>query len=65
MDTIAEPILIPQIAYLTNDAWELSSALEGPNGWPILLEAPYGGKLVVLTIPTILPICIGCRQKPK
>jgi hypothetical protein len=52
MDTIAEPILIPQIAYLTNDAWELSSALDGPNGWPILLEAQYGkGKLVVLTIP--------------
>ena len=41
LDSIAEPILIPQIAYLTNDAWELSSAIDGPNGWPILLEAQY------------------------
>jgi hypothetical protein len=52
MDSISDPILIPQIAYLTNDAWELTSALDGPNGWPILLEAQYSkGKLVVLTIP--------------
>ena len=51
-DSIADRILIPQIAYLTNDAWELSSAIDGPNGWPVLLEAQYSqGKLVVLVIP--------------
>lgn len=47
-----EKILIPQIQYLTNDSWEIISALEGPNGWPILHEAEYAeGSLYVLTIP--------------
>jgi len=46
------PILIPQIAYLTNDSWEMLSAINGPNGWPILHEADYSkGKFYVLTIP--------------
>jgi hypothetical protein len=50
--TSAKPILIPQIQYLTNDSWELASALDGPNGWPILHEAQYSkGKLNVLVIP--------------
>lgn len=45
-------ILIPQIQYLTNDSWEIVSALDGPNGWPILHEADYSkGKLYVLVIP--------------
>lgn len=45
-------ILIPQIAYLTNDSWELASALDGPNGWPILHQAGYSkGKLDILVIP--------------
>lgn len=45
-------ILIPQIQYLTNDSWELVSALDGPNGWPLLHEAEYAnGSLYVLTIP--------------
>jgi len=45
-------ILIPQIAYLTNDSWEEISALDDTNGWPILHSADYGkGKLFVLTIP--------------
>ena len=49
---IDEPILIPQIQYLTNDSWELVSALSGPNGWPLLHDADYGsGHLYVLTIP--------------
>jgi hypothetical protein len=49
---IDEPILIPQIQYLTNDSWELVSALAGPNGWPLLHDADYaGGHLYVLTIP--------------
>jgi hypothetical protein len=45
-------ILIPQIAYRTNDSWELVSALDGDNGWPLLHDADYGGgQLQVLTIP--------------
>jgi hypothetical protein len=45
-------ILIPQIQYLTNDSWEEVSALDGPNGWPILHSAAYGnGMLFILTIP--------------
>jgi hypothetical protein len=47
-----KPILIPQIHYLTNDSWELVSAVDGPNGWPLLHDADYGrGHLYVLTIP--------------
>jgi hypothetical protein len=47
-----KPILIPQIAYLTNDSWELASALDGPNGWPILHQADYSkGKLDILVVP--------------
>lgn len=48
----SKEILIPQIKYLTNDSWELASAIDGPNGWPILHEAEYAnGSLFVLTIP--------------
>ena len=47
-----KPILIPQIAYFTNDSWEMVSAIDGPNGWPILHEADYSkGKFYILTIP--------------
>jgi hypothetical protein len=50
--SIPEPIIIPQIEYLTNDSWELASALDGPNGWPLLHEAQYSkGKLDILVIP--------------
>jgi hypothetical protein len=45
-------ILIPQVHYLTNDSWELVSAVDGPMGWPILHDADYAaGHLFVLTIP--------------
>jgi hypothetical protein len=45
-------ILIPQITYLTNDSWEVISALDDTNGWPILHRADYGeGRLFVLTVP--------------
>ena len=45
-------ILIPQIMYYTNDSWEVVSALDGTNGWPILHQAKYStGTLYVLTIP--------------
>lgn len=49
---IDQPMLIPQIQYLTNDSWELVSAIAGPNGWPLLHDADYAkGHLYVLTIP--------------
>jgi hypothetical protein len=49
-------ILIPQVLYYTNDAWEVISAGRplrgGVSGYPILLRAPYSqGNLYVLTIP--------------
>ncbi len=45
-------ILIPQINYLTNDSWEVISALDDTNGWPILHRADYStGQFFVLTIP--------------
>jgi hypothetical protein len=50
--TSTRQILIPQINYLTNDSWELVSAIHGTNGWPILHRAPYSkANLYVLTIP--------------
>ncbi|PWU02628.1 MAG: hypothetical protein C5B52_04980 [Bacteroidetes bacterium] len=49
---IDKAILIPQIEYITNDSWELVSAIQGDNGWPILHDAGYSkGHLYVLTIP--------------
>lgn len=48
----SEPMIIPQIEYLTNDSWEDISTLGGPIGWPILHQAMYSkGSLFVLTIP--------------
>lgn len=45
-------MLIPQINYITNDSWEIVSAFDGTNGWPIIHRADYAkGKLYVLTIP--------------
>ena len=49
---IEQEILIPQIHYLTNDSWEMVSALDDTNGWPLLHRADYStGRLLVLTIP--------------
>ena len=49
---IDDPIIIPEISYLTNDSWEVVSALDDTNGWPILHRAGYSkGQLYVLTIP--------------
>jgi hypothetical protein len=49
---IDEPILIPQIHYLTNDSWEEISCLGGYTGYPLLHSARYGnGVLYVLVIP--------------
>ena len=49
-------LLIPQVQYYTNDAWEMVNAgrplTGGVSGYPILLRAPYAtGNLYVLTIP--------------
>ena len=49
-------IIIPQVQYLTNDAWELASAgrplTGGVSGYPMLTRAAYSkGNLYVLTIP--------------
>jgi hypothetical protein len=49
-------ILIPQVRYQTNDAWEVLSAgrplTNGVSGYPMLLRAPYSkGNLYVMTIP--------------
>lgn len=49
-------ILIPQVLYHTNDAWEIISAgrplTSGVSGYPIMLRAQYSvGNLYVLTVP--------------
>jgi len=50
--SIDSGVLIPEIAYLTNDSWEEISALAGQNGYPILHSAGYSkGTLYVLTVP--------------
>jgi hypothetical protein len=49
---IEKEIIIPQITYFTNDSWELVSARDDSNGWPILHSAGYSkGKFFVWTIP--------------
>jgi hypothetical protein len=47
-----EEILIPQVKYATNDAWELVTAIDKANGYPILLQTRYAkGLFYVLTVP--------------
>ena len=53
---IDKDILIPQVLYHTNDAWEILSAgrplTGGVSGYPMMLRAPYSkGQLYVMTIP--------------
>jgi hypothetical protein len=49
---IAEPMLIPQVHFITNDTWELASSIAGDNGFPMMTDSPYGkGHLFVMTIP--------------
>jgi len=46
------PVLLPEIRFLTNDAWGLVSALENGNGYPMLLMDRYAkGVLYVWAIP--------------
>jgi hypothetical protein len=50
--SLSRGILIPQIDFLTNDAWSLVSGIANGNGYPILLMDRYSnGTLYVLTIP--------------
>lgn len=45
-------IVIPQIRYATNDAWETISCMSNGGGYPLLLMASYAkGTLYVLTVP--------------
>ncbi len=51
-EKIEEAMIIPQVQYLTNDSWEIVSALDNTNGWPILHRADYSnGRFYVLTVP--------------
>ena len=54
--TVDKDILITQVRYQTNDAWDILSAgrplQKGVSGYPMLLRAPYSkGNLYVMTIP--------------
>ena len=45
-------VIVPQLNYATNDAWQIAVALGEDNNFPILLQARYGtGTLFVLTVP--------------
>jgi hypothetical protein len=51
-DEHRQPILFPEVRFLTNDAWGLVSALENGNGYPIMLMDRYAkGSFYVWTIP--------------
>jgi hypothetical protein len=46
------PIILPEIRYPTNDAWDIVSTLGSGTSYPILLDAGYSrGHLYVLAIP--------------
>jgi hypothetical protein len=50
--TLAKPMLIPEIQFITNDAWYVLAGLYNGNGYPMLLSNKYSkGTLYVLTIP--------------
>jgi hypothetical protein len=47
-----EPILFPDIRFLTNDAWPVIRALAGGRGYPLMLMDRYGkGVLYIWTMP--------------
>jgi hypothetical protein len=49
---IERDMIIPQMQYLTNDSWEIISALDDTNGWPVLHSAGYStGTFFVWTMP--------------
>ena len=48
----AAPVMIPQLAFQTNDTWELAAGFGEDNSFPILLKNLYGnGRLYILTVP--------------
>jgi hypothetical protein len=52
LGSASSPIFVPQIRFLTNDAWPVIRGIADNNAFPILLMNEYGkGKLFVLTIP--------------
>jgi len=51
-ETAPQAILLPQVHYLTNEAWDILSARSGPQGFPLVLSQAYGkGRLLVVAIP--------------
>lgn len=49
---VAPPILIPELRFVTNDAWPLVRSVAGDEGYPLLLMDRYSrGTLLVLTVP--------------
>jgi hypothetical protein len=49
---LAKPILIPELQFITNDAWYVLAGMANGNGYPILISDKYSkGTLYVLTIP--------------
>lgn len=47
-----KPVLMQQIAYQTNDSWEMISGMDGGLGWPILHRGLYGhANLYLLVVP--------------
>jgi len=46
------PIFIPQLRFLTNDAWPVVRGIADDNGFPMVLMNEYAtGKLFIVTIP--------------
>ena len=58
-------ILLPEIDFLTNDAWPVVRAMANGGGYPLLLMDRYSkGVLYVLTIPgQFRRSCTGCRPR--
>lgn len=53
--TGAEPVMIPQLDYCTNDIWELAAGYGTDNNFPIVLRCRYGeGSISIITIPDSL-----------
>jgi len=47
-----KPILVPQIRFLTNDAWPVVRVIADNQAFPVLLmDQSSRGKLLVLTLP--------------
>jgi hypothetical protein len=51
-DKASPPVLIPDVRFLTNDAWPVVRAVGADKGWPLVLMDGYSkGTLYLLTIP--------------